>query len=43
MPDDSLVDFALVALREEGHWELGALPHRAAIAGLLARVVEGGK
>jgi putative tRNA adenosine deaminase-associated protein len=31
VPDDSLVDFALVALREEGHWELGALPHRAAI------------
>lgn len=31
MPDDALVDFALVALREEGRWQLGALPHRAAI------------
>lgn len=31
MADDALVDFALVALREEGQWQLGALPHRAAI------------
>lgn len=30
MPEDTLVDFAVVAFREEGRWEIGSLPHRAA-------------
>jgi putative tRNA adenosine deaminase-associated protein len=30
VPDDTLVDFAVVAFREEGQWQMGALPHRAA-------------
>ena len=38
MPDDTLVDFAVVAFREEGRWEVGPLPARAAenLPGLLA-------
>ena len=27
---DTLVDFAVVVFREEGQWQIGALPHRAA-------------
>lgn len=27
---DTLVDFAVVVFREDGHWQVGALPHRAA-------------
>lgn len=30
MPDDTLVDFAVVAFREDGRWQVGSLPHRAA-------------
>mgnify|MGYP000630872845 CR=1 FL=1 len=30
LPEDTLVDFAVVAFREEGRWEIGSLPHRAA-------------
>ena len=30
MPEDTLVDFALVAFREDGRWQTGSLPHRAA-------------
>ena len=30
MPEDTLVDFAVVAFREDGQWQVGALPHRAA-------------
>lgn len=30
MPDDTLVDFAVVAFREDGQWQIGSLPHRAA-------------
>lgn len=30
VPEDTLVDFAVVAFREDGHWEIGSLPHRAA-------------
>ena len=29
MPEDTLVDFALVAFREDGRWEVGSLPHAA--------------
>lgn len=38
VPDDTLVDFAVVAFREEGRWEVGPLPARAAenLPGLLA-------
>jgi len=28
--EDTLVDFAVVVFREDGVWQLGALPHRAA-------------
>lgn len=30
MPEDTLVDFAVVAFREDGLWQVGSLPHRAA-------------
>lgn len=30
MPEDTLVDFAVVVFREDGQWQVGALPHRAA-------------
>ena len=30
MAEDTLVDFAVVAFREDGQWQLGFLPHRAA-------------
>lgn len=30
MPEDTLVDFAVVVHREEGRWDVGSLPHRAA-------------
>ena len=30
MAEDTLVDFAVVVFREDGQWQLGALPHRAA-------------
>lgn len=30
MAEDTLVDFAVVAFREDGRWQLGSLPHRAA-------------
>lgn len=30
MPEDTLVDFAVVAFREDGRWQVGSLPHRAA-------------
>ena len=30
MPEDTLVDFAVVAFREDGRWQVGALPHSAA-------------
>lgn len=40
MPEDTLVDFAIVAFREDGQWHVGSLPHRAAgdIGALLAAV-----
>jgi putative tRNA adenosine deaminase-associated protein len=28
--EDTLVDFAVVVFREEGHWQVGSLPHKAA-------------
>jgi len=28
--EDTLVDFAVVVFREEGQWQVGSLPHRAA-------------
>jgi putative tRNA adenosine deaminase-associated protein len=28
--DDTLVDFAVVAFREDERWQVGSLPHRAA-------------
>ena len=30
MAEDTLVDFAVVVFREEGQWQVGSLPHRAA-------------
>jgi putative tRNA adenosine deaminase-associated protein len=30
VPEDTLVDFAVVAFREDGQWQVGSLPHRAA-------------
>lgn len=30
MPEDTLVDFAVVAFREDGQWQVGSVPHRAA-------------
>ena len=30
MSEDTLVDFALIAFREEGQWQVGSLPHKAA-------------
>lgn len=30
MPDDTLVDFAVVAFREDDQWQVGSLPRRAA-------------
>jgi putative tRNA adenosine deaminase-associated protein len=30
VPEDTLVDFAVVAFREDGQWQIGSLPHRAA-------------
>ncbi len=30
MPEDTLVDFAVVVFREDGQWQVGSLPHRAA-------------
>jgi putative tRNA adenosine deaminase-associated protein len=30
VPEDTLVDFAVVAFREDGRWRVGSLPHRAA-------------
>lgn len=40
MPEDTLVDFAVVVFREEGQWQIGSLPHRAAgdLSGLVAAV-----
>lgn len=40
MPDDTLVDFAVVAFREDERWQVGSLPHRAAkdLTALLAAV-----
>ena len=40
MPEDTLVDFAVIAFREDGQWQVGSLPHRAAgdISALLAAV-----
>ena len=40
MPEDTLVDFAVVAFREDGRWQVGSLPHRAAedLSALLAAV-----
>ncbi len=40
MAEDTLVDFAVVVFREEGQWQVGPLPHRAAedLAGLLHAV-----
>jgi putative tRNA adenosine deaminase-associated protein len=37
---DTLVDFAVVVFREDGQWQVGALPHRAAesLAALVAAV-----
>jgi putative tRNA adenosine deaminase-associated protein len=37
---DTLVDFAVVVFREDGQWQVGALPHRAAetLEGLVAAV-----
>ena len=39
MTEDTLVDFAVVVFREEGQWQVGSLPHRAAedLDGLVAR------
>jgi len=36
--EDTLVDFAVVAFREDGQWQVGSLPHRAAedMPGLVA-------
>ena len=38
MAEDTLVDFAVVAFREDGQWQVGPLPHRAAedMTGLVA-------
>jgi putative tRNA adenosine deaminase-associated protein len=38
--EDTLVDFALVAFCEDGHWQVGSLPHAAAedITALVAAV-----
>ena len=30
MAEDTLVDFAVVVFREDGEWQIGALPHKAA-------------
>ena len=30
--EDTLVDFAVVVFREEGQWQVGSLPHKAATA-----------
>ena len=30
MAEDTLVDFAVVVFREDGQWQVGSLPHRAA-------------
>ena len=30
MAEDTLVDFAVVVFREDGQWQVGALPHRSA-------------
>lgn len=40
MAEDTLVDFAVVAFREDGQWQIGSLPHRAAedMSGLVAAV-----
>lgn len=40
MADDTLVDFAVVVFREDGQWQVGSLPHRAAtdMTGLIAAV-----
>jgi len=40
VPEDTLVDFAVVAFREDGRWQVGSLPHRAAedLSALLAAV-----
>ena len=40
MSEDMVVDFAVVAFREEGRWEISSLPHRAAedVSALLAAV-----
>ena len=40
MPEDTLVDFAVVAFREDGRWQVGSLPHRAAedLSALVAAV-----
>ena len=40
MAEDTLVDFAVVVFREEGQWQVGPLPHRAAedLAALLHAV-----
>jgi putative tRNA adenosine deaminase-associated protein len=37
---DTLVDFAVVVFREEGQWQVGSLPHRAAetLEGMVAAV-----
>ena len=37
---DTLVDFAVVVFREEGRWQVGSLPHRAAetLEGMVAAV-----
>jgi putative tRNA adenosine deaminase-associated protein len=37
---DTLVDFAVVVFREEGRWQVGCLPHRAAetLEGMVAAV-----
>lgn len=40
MAENTLVDFAVVVFREDGRWQVGSLPHRAAtdLAGLLHAV-----
>jgi putative tRNA adenosine deaminase-associated protein len=40
VPEDTLVDFAVVAYLEDGQWEIGSLPHRAAedLSALVAAV-----
>jgi putative tRNA adenosine deaminase-associated protein len=40
VPDDTLVDFAVVAFREDNRWQVGSLPPRAAqeMAALVAAV-----